>query len=31
MPKGIKWVVEAQDDMRIDPTKILGNINLGKE
>ena len=31
MPKGIKWVEEAQDNMRIDQAKILGNVNLGKE
>ena len=31
MPKGIKWVEEAQDNMRIDLAKILGNVNLGKE
>ena len=27
MPKGLKWVEEAQDDMRTDPIEILGNVN----
>ena len=31
MPKEIKRSEETQDDMRTDPTKILGNVNWGKE
>ena len=27
MLKGIEWVEETQDDMRTDPTEILGNVN----
>ena len=30
MPQGMKWAKETQDDIRIDPAGILGNVTKGR-